>query len=86
MNRACERYFQEDICEPDNTTVRQAYYAGFRRAYKGGVEGKAQWIIDKENKIAVCSNCKCGVDKYISYHYNYCPRCGFTMWEDNENE
>lgn len=83
MNRACERYFQEDILESDNTTVRQAYYAGFRRGYNS-IGGKAEW--KRIDNMAVCSNCNCVVDKYISIHYDFCPRCGLRMWENKSNE
>lgn len=83
MNRACERYFQEDIYEPDNITIRQAYYAGFRRAYNS-TGGKAEW--KRMDNMAVCSNCNCVVDKYISIHYDFCPRCGLRMWENKSNE
>ena len=80
MNKVSERYFQEDIFEPDNTTVRQAYYAGFHRAYNLTGE-KAEWkLIDN---MAVCTNCNCVVDKYISLHYDFCPQCGLRMWEHN---
>ena len=76
MNRACEKYFKKDVCEPDNTTVRQAYYAGFRRAYNS-TGGEAEWQV--MNNMAVCSNC-------ISIHYDFCPRCGLRMWENKNNE
>lgn len=83
MNRACERYFQEDILELDNTTIRQAYYAGFRRAYNS-TGGKAEW--KRIDNMAICTNCNCVVDKYISIHYDFCPRCGLRMWENKNNE
>ena len=81
MNRACERYFQEDVCEPDNTTVRQAYYAGFRRAHNS-IGDKAEW--KPMTNMAICTNCDCVVDKYISIHYDFCPRCGLRMWENKK--
>lgn len=83
MNRTCEKYFQKDILEPDNTTIRQAYYAGFRRGYNL-TNGQAEWKLI--GNAAICTHCNFIVVKYIGVRYDFCPRCGLRMWENKNNE